>query len=159
VALTKTVRSERVGTPPRAEYRASRLLALPLLSILIFCGGGFEKRNGRQRRGAASFWEKGRTGFKYKVVPRHAKFFKEWRGAKSVCVCPSLPCAHIIPAVFEEHYKTAGMAPLCILWNSVSLIIRCILVFCLPISADQNKRVRVCSLNKRNPKIDIVIVL
>jgi len=54
VALTQKVRPDRVGTPPRAEYRASRPLALPLLSILIFCGGGFEKRNGRQRRGAAS---------------------------------------------------------------------------------------------------------
>ena len=55
VALTRKVRSDRVRTPPRAEYRASRPLALPLLSILIFLRGGeFLKRNGRQGRGAAS---------------------------------------------------------------------------------------------------------
>ena len=29
-----------------------------------------------------------------------------------VCVCPTLPCAHIIPAVLKKNYKTAGMAPL-----------------------------------------------
>src|SRR3989344_7785988 len=28
-----------------------------------------------------------------------------------VCVCPSLPCAHIIPAVFRKYYKTAGQGP------------------------------------------------
>ena len=69
VALTRKVRPDRVGTPPRAEYRASRPLALPLLSILIFCGGGFEKRNGRQRREAALPFQdskkRKRAGFKY----------------------------------------------------------------------------------------------
>jgi len=28
-----------------------------------------------------------------------------------VCVCPTHPCAHIIPAVLKKNYKTAGMAP------------------------------------------------
>ena len=36
---------------------------------------------------------------------------KEWRGTNHICVCPSLPCAHIIPAVFRKNYKMAGIAP------------------------------------------------
>src|SRR3989338_8413794 len=47
-----------------------------------------------------------------KVEPRHTKFFKEWRDAKSICVCPTLPCAHNHPRRFGKNYKTAGMAPL-----------------------------------------------
>src|SRR3989338_10543055 len=31
----------------------------------------------------------------------------------SICVCLyfTLPCGHVIPAIFEEQYKTAGAAP------------------------------------------------
>ena len=36
---------------PRAEYRASRPLALPLLSILIFCGGDLKKGMGGKGEG------------------------------------------------------------------------------------------------------------
>jgi len=53
VALTQKVRSDRVGSPPRAEYRASGPLALPLLSILIFCGGGLKK--GMDGKGEGGF--------------------------------------------------------------------------------------------------------
>ena len=39
--------------------------------------------------------------------------FGEWRGTKSVCACPKPTHARATsPAVFEEHYKTAGLAPL-----------------------------------------------
>ena len=59
VALTQKVRSDRVGTPPRAEYRASRPLALPLLSILIFCGGGdLKKGMGGKGEGRLPFRKK-----------------------------------------------------------------------------------------------------
>jgi len=54
VALTRKVRSDRVRTPPRAEYRASRPLPLPLRFHSRFFAGGIQKRNGRQEAGAAS---------------------------------------------------------------------------------------------------------
>src|SRR3989338_7523758 len=65
VALTKKVRSD---LPEPRHARGTPRPSL-LLSILIFCGGGFEKRNGRQKRGAALPFQDSKkrklAGFKY----------------------------------------------------------------------------------------------
>src|SRR3989344_8122073 len=58
VACNSFVRSDRVATLNPATPRQARRPAPPPCrsSFLFFCGGGeFLKRNGRQRRGAASF--------------------------------------------------------------------------------------------------------
>ena len=48
----------------------------------------------------------------HKKEPRHTKFFKEWRGAKSICVCPKPTQRAQTPAVFRRYYKMAGVASL-----------------------------------------------
>jgi hypothetical protein len=87
---------------------------LPLLSILIFCGGGFLKRNGRQRRGAALPFQdaekRKRAGFKYQWSLAMQIFLRNGEAQNLYVFTPPTPRT-IIPAVFEEHYKTAGMAP------------------------------------------------
>ena len=51
VTLTQKVRSDRVGTPPRAEYRASRPLALPLPNSDFLPGGDLKKGMGGKGEG------------------------------------------------------------------------------------------------------------
>ena len=41
-----------------------------------------------------------------------------------ICVCPTHPCAHIIPAILAENYKMAGMAPA----NHPSSQLRCTVI-------------------------------
>src|SRR3989338_4260261 len=48
----------------------------------------------------------------YKAVPRHSKFFNEWRGANLYALGPPSQSARNHPRRFEEHCKTAGTAPL-----------------------------------------------
>ncbi|HCC06373.1 TPA: hypothetical protein DEP94_03390 [Candidatus Nomurabacteria bacterium] len=96
--------------PARAEYRASRPLALPLLILIFLRGGGISKKEwaAKARGGFLLGKRKGVIQMQYKVEPRHTKFFKEWRGANPICVCPTLPCAHIIPAVLGKIIKRWG---------------------------------------------------
>jgi len=73
-------------------------------------GGGISKKEwaAKARGGFLLGKRKGVIQMQYKVEPRHTKFFKEWRGANPICVCPTLPCAHIIPAVLGKIIKRWG---------------------------------------------------
>ena len=112
VALTPKVRSDCVGTPPRAEYRASRPLALPLLSILIFCGGGFFKIEWAAKARGGFLLGKRKCGIQIQKVLAIQSSLRN--GEMLICMClpQTHPCAHNHPRRFEEHYKTAGMAPI-----------------------------------------------
>ena len=69
---------------------------------------------GKGKRAALPFQDskkRKRAEFKYKAEPRHAKFFKEWRGANLYVFAPNPPMRAQSHAVFEEHYKTAGWLP------------------------------------------------
>ena len=89
-------------------------LAAPLHSDFLR-GGDLKKGMGGKGEGRLLFKKKEGRDSNTKGT-RHSIVFKEWRGSKSICVCPTHPCAHNHPRRFEEHYKTAGMGPLLLIW-------------------------------------------
>jgi len=115
VALTRKVRSDRVRTPPRAEYRASRPLPLPLRFHSRFFAGGIQKRNGRQEAGAALPFQdskkRKRAGFKYKWSLAMQNSLRNGEAQNLYALGPPSRPRAIIPAVLKKYYKTAGMAP------------------------------------------------
>ena len=105
VALTQKVRSDRVGPRHTSTSSVSRPLALPLL-ILIFLRGGISKKEWAAKARGGFLLGKRKGGIQIQMEPHHAKFFKEWRDAKSVCACPRPTQRAQIPPS-KRVYETA----------------------------------------------------
>lgn len=66
-------------------------------------------------RGGASFSrfkEKEAGGIQIQVVPRHTNFLRNGEAQYLYVFAPPTRAHTSSPAVFDEHCKTAGMAPL-----------------------------------------------
>ena len=66
---------------------------------------------GGKGEGRLPFRKKEVAGFKYKWSLAMQNSSRNGEAQICMCLPQTHPCAHIIPAVFEENYKTAGMAP------------------------------------------------
>src|SRR3989344_9497439 len=100
--------------PPRGVPRLPALCPCRSVSILVFRAGGIQKRNGRQKAGAALPFQdskkRKRAGFKYKRCLAMQNSLRNGEAQICMRLPQTRPCARN-PAVLRNSIKRRGGVP------------------------------------------------
>src|SRR3989338_2536025 len=101
--------------PPRGVPRGAALCPCRSVSILVFLAGGIQKRNGRQKAGAARPFQdskkRKRAEFKYKRCLAMQNSLRNGEAQNLYALGPPSRPRAIIPAVLRNSIKRRGWLP------------------------------------------------